>query len=349
MNRSKNQLPFDAQRLQQYLADQIQGFRGPLRIEAFQGGQSNPTYKLRAASGDYVLRKKPTGKLLPSAHAVDREYRVIKALHGTEVPVARPYCLCLDESVIGTAFYVMSFEQGRIFWDPTLPTLDRQARHAIYDEMNRVIANLHKVDYVQRGLEGFGRPDHYIERQLSRWTKQYRASETENNACMERLIQWLPENVPGDDASSIAHGDFRLDNMIFHPSEPRILAVLDWELSTIGHPLSDLAYHLMVWRLSPSEFRGLGSADLAALGIPEEQQYLRRYCQRRGIEPIAQDQWDFYIAFNLFRLAAIVQGIAKRALDGTAASAQAIENGKLARPIAEAGWRQVEQILRRSG
>lgn len=340
-------LPFDLQRLEQYLQTRIEGLRGPLQIKAFEGGQSNPTYLLTASDARYVLRKKPAGTLLPSAHAVDREYKVISALYGSEVPVARPRLLCEDDAVIGTAFYVMDFVEGRIFWNPLLPGMTPAQRTAIYEETNRVAAALHNIDYRAVGLGDYGRADHYIERQISRWSKQYRASETERIEAMEQLIAWLPANIPPREASAIAHGDLRLDNMIFHPSEPRVLAVLDWELSTIGHPLADFAYHMMAWRLGASEFRGFAGEDLAALGIPSEAEYLQRYCQRRGLAPIPADEWDFYLAFNMFRLAAILQGIMKRALDGTAASTQALENGRRARPIAEAGWRQIEGILAR--
>jgi aminoglycoside phosphotransferase (APT) family kinase protein len=343
----KEAAPFDLGRLQQYLESTVSGFQGPVALRRFAGGQSNPTFRLSAASGEYVLRKKPAGLLLPSAHAVDREYRVIAALHGTPVPVARPYCLCEDESVIGTPFYLMGFVEGRVLWDPSLPAMPPPERAAIYEEMNRVVAELHRVDYRAVGLADYGRPDRYVERQIVRWTKQYRASETENLPAMERLIEWLPDHIPPSDESAITHGDFRLDNMIFHPTEPRVLALLDWELSTIGHPLADFAYHAMVWRLDPKEFRGLAGHDLPALGIPDEEAYLRRYCERSGRPAVDPNDWDFYIAFNLFRLSAILQGILKRAQDGTAASEEAFENGRRAKPIAEAGWRQVERILAR--
>lgn len=347
MSMAAQQVSFDTAALQRYLEAQVEGFRGPMEVSRFAGGQSNPTFQITATSGRYVLRKKPAGVLLPSAHAVDREFRAISALYPTEVPVARPYCLCEDVEVIGTPFYVMGFVEGRVLWDPTLPGMTPAQRGAIFDEMNRVIAALHRIDYRAVGLDTFGKPDQYVERQIARWVKQYRASETETIAAMEQLIAWLPQNIPPGSESSISHGDFRLDNLIFHPSEPRILAVLDWELSTIGHPLADFAYHAMVWRLEPHEFRGLAGHDLAALGIPDEAQYLRRYCERTGRGAVMRDTFDFYVAFNLFRLAAICQGILKRALDGTAASEQALENGRRARPIAAAGWRQVQGMLDR--
>jgi aminoglycoside phosphotransferase (APT) family kinase protein len=293
-----------------------------------------------------VLRRKPPGKLLPSAHAVDREYRVISALHATDVPVARAYCLCEDESIIGTAFYIMDFVPGRVLWDGRLPDCSVEERRAIYDELNRVIAALHSVDYEAVGLGDFGRPGNYIERQINRWTKQYRASETEHIEAMENLIKWLPENIPAGEETTVVHGDYRLDNVIFDASRPRILAVLDWELSTLGHPLADFAYHCMTWRLHPGEFRGIGGVDLKSLGIPEEEEYVEMYCNRTGRSGISN--WDFYLAYNMFRLAGILQGIMGRVKDGTAASAHAAEQGKRARPMAEAGWRQVEKILKRS-
>ncbi|SEQ48813.1 Predicted kinase, aminoglycoside phosphotransferase (APT) family [Solimonas aquatica] len=339
---------FELPPLARFLREHIPDLQSPLSIQAFEGGQSNPTYLLSAGSQRYVLRKKPAGALLPSAHAVDREYRVMSALAGSQVPVPRMRVYCEDDSVIGTAFYVMDFVEGRILWDPRLPEVGSAAeRAAMYEQINRVIAALHSVDYAACGLGDYGRAEHYIERQIGRWTKQYRASETERIEAMEQLIAWLPANIPAGEMSAIAHGDLRLDNLIFHPSEPRVLAVLDWELSTIGHPLADLAYYMMAWRLNRQEFRGFGGEDLAPLGIPSEQAFLARYCERRGLAPIAQNEWDFYLAFNMFRLAAILQGVLKRALSGNAASAQGLENGRRTRPIAEAGWRQVEQILAR--
>jgi aminoglycoside phosphotransferase (APT) family kinase protein len=269
---------------------------------------------------------------------------VLSALHGTDVPVARPYALCQDESVIGTMFYVMDFVEGRVLWDPSLPGLTVPQRRAIFEEMNRVIAALHKVDYVKVGLGEYGKPGSYLERQIARWTKQYRASETERIEAMENLIDWLPNNIPAGDETTLVHGDYRLDNVIFHPSEPRILAVLDWELSTLGHPIADFAYHCMTWRLTPQEFRGMLGFDFAALGIPSEEDYVARYCARTGRPGIAN--WDFYLAYNMFRLAGILQGIMGRVVEGTASSQHAIESGKRARPMAEAGWRQVENILR---
>ncbi len=337
---------FDTDRLALYMREHVEGFSGSLEVEQFRGGQSNPTFRLTAGGKRYVLRRKPPGKLLPSAHAVDREYRVITALKGSEVPVARTYCLCEDESVIGTMFYIMDCVEGRVLWDGALPAAQPRTRSAIYDDLNRVIAALHRVDYRAVGLESFGKPGNYIERQISRWIKQYRASETERIEAMENLIEWLPKNLPAGDETTVVHGDYRIDNTIYHPTEPYMMAVLDWELSTLGHPLADFAYHCMYWRLFPGEFRGIAGLDHAALGIPTEEEYVEAYCRRTGRTRI--DHWDFYLAYNMFRLAGILQGIMGRVVDGTAASAHAMEQGKRARPMAEAGWRQVEKMLRGS-
>ena len=337
----------DAERLAAYLSERIPGFRAPVAIEQFRGGQSNPTYRLTAAGSRYVLRRKPPGKLLPSAHAVDREYRVMTALAGSDVPVPRTFCLCEDESVIGTAFYVMDYVEGRVFWDPALPGMSADERRAIFEEMNRVIAALHRVDFRALGLADYGRAGGYLSRQIARWTKQYRASETERIDAMERLIEWLPQHVPPSDETTIVHGDYRLDNLVFHPGEPRILAVLDWELSTLGHPLADFAYHCMSWRIPGGTFRGMLGLDLRALGIPFEAEYVSAYCRRTGRGPIDAADWDFYIAYNMFRAAGIAQGIMGRARDGTASSAHALEAGASARDMAERGWQQVERLLGR--
>ena len=339
---------FDAGRLAQFLRGKIDDWRGELAIEQFKGGQSNPTYRITAGDKRYALRRKPPGKLLPSAHAVEREYKVIRALHGVGFPVAKSYVLCEDESVIGTAFYVMDCVEGRVLWDQALPGMTREARGAIWDELNRVIALLHRVDYKAVGLEDFGKAGDYIARQVSRWSKQYRASELERIDEMDRLIEWLPANIPAGDETSVVHGDYRLDNAIFHPSEPRILAVLDWELSTLGHPLADFAYHCMSSHIAPGKFRGIAGLDLEALGIPTERQYVERYCRRTGRKGIDPSTWDYYMAYNLFRIAAITQGIAKRVVDGTAASEYAREAGSRTRPLAELGWAQVEKILKRA-
>jgi aminoglycoside phosphotransferase (APT) family kinase protein len=339
---------FDTTSLAEWMREHVEGFAGELQAEKFKGGQSNPTFLLRDAKRKYVLRRKPPGKLLPSAHAVDREYKVISALAATDVPVAKTYALCEDDSVIGTMFYIMDCVDGRIMWDPTLPGMKPTERAAIFDEMNRVIAALHTVDYAAVGLADYGKPDKYLERQVARWSKQYRASllvTGEKIEAMDKLIDWLPQNIPASEETSIVHGDFRLDNTVFHPTEPRMLAVLDWELSTLGHPLADFAYHCMTWRLSPGQFRGLAGHDLAALGIPSEADYVAAYCKRTGRASIPPGEWEYYMAFNMFRLAGILQGIMARALQGNASSAEAIETGKRARPLAEEAWRQVERLL----
>ena len=335
---------FDISNLDRYLRGHVEGYTGGLELEQFKGGQSNPTFMLKSGMRRYVLRRKPPGKLLPSAHAVDREYRVITALHASGFPVAKTYCLCEDDAIIGTAFYVMECVVGRVLWDPALPGMDPRQRSAHFDELNRVIAQLHCVDYSAVGLADYGKPGNYIERQINRWIKQYRASETERIESMENLIEWLPLNIPSSDETTIVHGDYRMDNVIFHPTEPRILAVLDWELSTLGHPLADFSYHCMTWRLTPGQFRGMMGIDFQALGIPTEQDYVAAYCRRTGRGDIPH--WDFYMAYNMFRLAGILQGIMGRVKDGTAASAHALEQGKRARPMAEAGWKQVEKILK---
>ena len=338
---------FDLGRLAEYLQGQVGGLSGSLAVRQFKGGQSNPTFLLDAGGVKYVLRRKPPGKLLPSAHAVDREYRIITALRNTGVPVPRTYCLCEDDSIIGSAFYVMDYVEGRVLWDPALPGMTPEERAAIFSEMNRVIAAIHAVDYAALELGDYGRPTGYFQRQIARWTKQYRASETETIDAMDRLIDWLPNNIPPGEEASIVHGDYRLDNLIFHPLEPRVLAVLDWELSTLGHPLADFAYHAMAWHLRPNEFRGLLGHDLTALGIPSEEEYVREYCRRTGRAGIDPVHWDFYLAYNMFRLAGILQGIMGRVVDGTAASDSALEAGQRARPTAEAAWRQVERLLAR--
>lgn len=331
---------FDVAALERWMREHVEGFVGPVRVEQFRGGQSNPTFRLAAADGKaYVMRRKPPGKLLPSAHAVDREYRVITALATTGFPVARTYALCTDESVIGAMFYVMDCVDGRILWDPQLPGMAAEERAAIYDEMNAVIARLHRVDYAAIGLADYGKPGNYFQRQIDRWSRQYKASETETIEAMDRLIEWLPRNVPKGDETAIVHGDYRIDNMIFHPTEPRVLAVVDWELSTLGHPLADFSYHVMAWRLSSAEYRGLRGCDLAAMGIPEENDYVARYLARTGLPAPSERDWAFCMAYNMFRAAAIFQGVMARALAGNAASAQAVETGKRARPMAEAGWR----------
>ena len=326
---------FDTKKLAQYLEQNIVGFKGPLNAEKFAGGQSNPTFLIDAASGKYVLRRKPSGELLKSAHAVDREYKVIKALADSDVPVAKAYHLCEDDSVIGSMFYVMEYIDGRVMWDPALPDTNNTERSEIYSEMNRVLAALHSVDIEKVGLSDYGRPGNYFERQTGRWSKQYRASETESIPEMETLMTWLPANMPADDGRiALAHGDFRLDNMMFHPKENRVLALVDWELSTLGHPFADLAYQCMQLRMSrDAVMPGLGNLDREALGIPTEAEYVTQYCERMGLESIPN--WPFYMAFSFFRFAAILQGVKKRALDGNASSEKAMAMGELVKPLAE--------------
>ena len=337
---------FDADALSAYLHDHLDGFSGPLSVEIFKGGQSNPTYKLITPGASYVMRAKPgpVAKLLPSAHAVEREFKVMKGLQGTAVPVPKMYCLCEDESVIGRAFYVMEFVEGRVLWDQALPGMTNAQRGEIYDEMNRVISELHTVKFAERGLADYGKPGNYFERQIGRWSKQYAASITQPIAEMDRLMAWLPAHIPASARDermvSIVHGDFRLDNLLFHPTEPRVLGVLDWELSTLGHPLADFSYHCMAWHIPPGTFRGIGGLDVVALGIPTEVDYIRRYCERTGLttpEALKAD-WNFYLAYNLFRIAAILQGIAKRVETGTASSAQAVSSAAGAPLLAKMAW-----------
>lgn len=337
----------DIDKLGSYLKPRLPAMNGAVSLQQLAGGQSNPTYLLHAGEDRYVLRRKPSGELLPSAHAIEREVRVMRALADSGVPVPRVRLLCEDASVIGSAFYVMDFVEGRMFMDPALPGMAPDERAAIYDELNRVMAALHGVDVAAAGLSDFGRSGQYLRRQIDRWTRQYRASETERIDSMERLIEWLPANLPASDETRLVHGDFRIDNVIFHPTQPRVLAVLDWELSTLGHPLADFAYHCMAWRLSPEEFRGLRGHDLAALGIPDERVYLEAYRMRSGRGAVGD--WNYYIVFNMFRLAAILQGILARALKGNAASVEGVRTGRQARAIADAAWRQVQQAQERGG
>ncbi len=331
---------FDEGLLEEYMASHVEGFRGPIQISQFKGGQSNPTYLVDAKSGKYVLRRKPPGTLLKSAHAVDREFRIISALYGADFPVPRPYALCEDDVVIGTMFFIMEYVEGRIFWDLDLPNASPAGREALYDNVNETIAKLHNFDIGALGLDDFGKPGNYFARQISRWSGQYRTSETRQIKAMDALIEWLPDNIPTDDSVSIVHGDFRLDNMIIHPTEPKVIAVLDWELSTIGHPLADFTYHLMSWQVPEL---GIGSAgllgkDLESLGIPGEDAYTATYCKRTGRDEGIADR-HFYSAFNFFRLAAILQGIAGRVRDGTAASAHAGQAADSVEPLADFGWR----------
>lgn len=330
-------IPFDA--LDTYLSTHIDGFAGPLHAERFKGGQSNPTYKLTTPQRSYVLRRKPFGKLLPSAHAIHREFQVTEALAGTGFPVAKPLHLCTDNSIIGADFYVMDFAEGRVFWEPHAPGLDGMERAALFSSLNTTIAQLHSFNPADLGLADFGRPQGYVARQIKRWSEQYRASETETIAEMDRLIEWLPGACPPDSTGAIVHGDFRLDNCIVHPVEPRIIAVLDWELSTIGDPLADFTYHLMQWFMPISETgAGVGSllAHLNDPGVPAIADYVARYCQRTGRDGIAE--LDTYLAYNFFRLAAILQGILGRVRDGTAANAEAATMARQVRPLAETAW-----------
>ena len=332
--------PIDVDVLGAWLRAHVDPAIGGLIVEQYQGGQSNPTYRLTAGDRRYVLRRKPPGKLLPSAHAIDREYRVMSALAHTDVPVAKMHALCADDTVIGTAFYVMEYVEGRILWDPTLPGMAPAQRAAHYGELNRVIAALHTVDFNAVGLSDYGRIGNYIERQIARWSKQYQTGGADRIPAMDRLIEWLPSHIPPGDETRIVHGDYRLDNVIFHPTQPRILAVLDWELSTLGHPLSDFAYQVMAWRLAPEDFRGLKGADLPALGIPSEQEYVAAYCARTGRTEIPG--WEFYLIFSMFRIAAILHGVLSRALQGNAASDNAIATGSRARPVADVAWRMAQ-------
>jgi aminoglycoside phosphotransferase (APT) family kinase protein len=334
---------FDIDNLTAHLERHLPEFRGPVEVQQFQGGQSNPTYLLTTSTAKYVMRSKPgpAAKLLPSAHAIEREFHVMRALAAQGIPVPWTLLLVEDESVIGRAFYVMQHMEGRIFWDPTLPGLSNAERATIYDEMNRVIARLHTVDIERAGLSDYGKAGNYFQRQIGRWSKQYRASETEPIDAMNRLIDWLPVHIPPSDETTVVHGDYRMDNLIFHPTEGRIIAILDWELSTLGHPLADFSYHCMPWHIPPGGFRGIAGIDHAALGIPVEAEYIRRYVERTARGAI--DHWNFYLAYNLFRIAAILQGVYKRATEGLASSNNAVQAGQNARALAELGWRYAER------
>jgi aminoglycoside phosphotransferase (APT) family kinase protein len=337
---------FDDAALERWLEQEVEDYRGPLRVEQFRGGQSNPTYKLITPARSYVLRRKPPGKLLPGAHAVDREHRVITALGGQGFPVARTYGLCLDEAVIGTPFYVMEMVEGRIFWEADFPEVPRGERPAYFEAMNAAMAQLHLIDPDLAGLGDYGKPGNYFERQIGRWSKQYLGdAEAGRVAAMDRLVEWLPENIPsGEEPARVIHGDFRCDNMVFHATEPRVLAVLDWELSTLGHPLADFTYHLMVWRMPAGVSTGLAGLDLRALNIPSEAEYVAAYCRRTGRDGIPDI--DFYMAFNMFRLAAIVHGIKGRLVRGTASSGHAAQMAASLEPLAERAW---EQAVRAGG
>jgi aminoglycoside phosphotransferase (APT) family kinase protein len=331
---------FDEARLSAWLSESVRGFSGPLAVEQFRGGQSNPTYRLVTPERVYVLRRKPPGVLLAGAHAVDREARVLRSLASVGYPVPRVYALCTDASVIGTWFYVMEYVPGRIFWDATLPQVAREERAKYFDAMNEAIARLHALDYARMELTDYGRPGNYFERQIDRWSRQYREDTAAGrDAHMERLIEWLPRHIPPGNETSLVHGDYRLDNLIFHPTEPRVLAVLDWELSTLGHPLGDFANHLMMYRVPPRLVAGLVGADLGAQGIPGEAEYVGAYCRRTKRAGIAD--LNFYVAFGMFRMAAILHGIKGRLARGTAASARASEYAEALEWMAELAWRQV--------
>ncbi|WP_417627838.1 phosphotransferase [Pararhodobacter aggregans] len=328
--------------LDAWMEAHVAGYCGPLTLTRLKGGQSNPTWRVEAASGRYVLRQKPVGKVLPSAHQVDREYTVMKALGETDVPVPRMLGFCDDDSVMGSMFFVMEHLEGRTLWDPRLPEMTSAERGAIFEAMNDSIARISLVDPLAVGLGDYGRQGGYLERQVSRWTRQYRASETHRIEAMDRLIDWLPQNMPTrPEEVRIAHGDFRLDNLMFHPTEPRVLGVLDWELSTLGDPFADFAYNVMVWRIAPGIFRGLGGVDLTGTGIPTEDEYINLWCRKTGRD--RPTDFDFYVILSLFRIAAIVQGIAKRAQDGTANDPKAAEMGKVAGPLAEVAWAMVRR------
>jgi aminoglycoside phosphotransferase (APT) family kinase protein len=326
-----------------YLAAHIPGFNGPVSAEKFAGGQSNPTFKLTAGDQAYVLRRKPPGELLKSAHAVDREFRVISALQNTDVPVPKTYLLCEDEAVIGSMFYIMEYMEGRILWDPLLPeAANNEERSAIYDAMNQTMAALHNVNVDAVGLTDFGRPGNYFERQLGRWAKQYKASETRHIAAMETLMTWLPANMPADDGTvNLVHGDYRLDNMMFHPTEPRVIALLDWELSTLGHPLGDLGYSCMPYHGGVAGKLSLDGRVGPETGIPTESEFVEDYCRHTGRESILN--WNFYLAFSFFRLASILQGVYKRGIMGIASSTEALERGSLAREVADVAWSLIEK------
>ena len=335
--------PEDTSALDAWAKANVEGWRGPSVAKKFPTGQSNPTYLIEAASGRYVLRRKPPGKLLKMAHMIEREFRVLKALEGANFPAPRVLALCEDEGVIGTAFYLMTFVDGRVLWDPALPEFRLEDRRPIYDSMNEGLARLHSVDVAAAGLADYGKPGGYFGRQYQRWTDQYRTSETGQIEDMERLIAWLADRVPADDGRvALVHGDWRIDNMIFNSNSPRLLAVLDWELSTLGHPLADLAYQCMQWRLPNGRYRGLGEIDRAANGIPTEDEYVAAYCKRVGLESIPD--WTFLVAFSFFRSIAIHQGVYKRSLDGNASNPElARQVGESVPFVAHIAWKSVEE------
>ena len=329
-------LKIDSANLQSWIDEYVPNAGKIKAIEQFKGGQSNPTYKIITESKNLVLRRKPPGKLLPSAHAVDREYKVITALYETDVPVPKTYGLCEDDDVAGTAFFVMDFLDGDLFWDPMIPTMTNRDRAEIYKNKNKTLAKLHSVDYKKIGLEDYGKPGNYVARQVSRWSKQYRASETDNIEAMNNLIDWLPKNIPDDDETTIVHGDYRLDNMILKNNE--VVGILDWELSTLGHPIADFSYHCLSWRTQEAFW---DEAKLKELGIPSEREYMEMYCENSGKD--LSKNWEFYMAFNMFKIAGILQGILGRVRDGTAASKHAEERGNMVFPLSEAAWSTIEE------
>jgi aminoglycoside phosphotransferase (APT) family kinase protein len=329
-------LSFDEAALADWMRSHVDGFEGGLTVSQFKGGQSNPTYKLDTPGKSYVLRRKPPGKLLPSAHAVDREYRVMKALGAEGFPAPVMHGLCMDREIVGTEFYIMDFVAGRIFWDPLLPDVATADRAAIYDASNATLAQLHNIDHEAAGLSDYGKPGNYFERQIGRWSKQYKAAETDSVPEMDKLMAWLAEAAPEQERTSVVHGDYRLDNMIFHPTEPRVIAVLDWELSTLGDPLADFTYQLMGWVMPPEVRNGFLGVDIAAMGIPPMEAYTEAYCARTNRDGIPA--LDFYFAYNIFRLASIVQGVYARALAGNASNAKAMEMGKAVQPLAQGAW-----------
>ena len=326
----------DREALAAYLRDRLDGFDGPLEIRQFEGGQSNPTYLLHTSDRDYVLRKKPPGQLLPSAHQVDREYRVMTALRESGIPVPRTRLLCADESILGTSFFVMDCVNGRVFRQPHLPGMSPEERALMYDDMAAVLARLHAVDVAAAGLADYGKPGNYYARQISRWSQQYVAAKTNEIAAMDRLMEWLPAHIPPGDETTIVHGDYRVENLIFHPTEPRVAAIVDWELSTLGHPLADLAYNCLTYHLPPEALGRAEEGEIDRRGLPGEAEYVAAYCRRTGRSGVAN--WNFYLAFSMFRLASILQGVYARGLQGNAASAQALQRGAAARQIADRAW-----------
>jgi aminoglycoside phosphotransferase (APT) family kinase protein len=339
---TKHNTTLDTERLSAWLEAHVPGYRGPLDVDPFRGGQSNPTYRLNTASGSYVLRRKPLGNLLAKAHAVDREFRVLSALAGSSVPVPRVYGICTDDTVIGSMFYIMEHVIGRVHWDPRLPDLPTAWRSGIFDSMNETIAALHSLDPAALGLADFGRTGNFLARQVALWSRQYCASEIETIPAMDRLIAWLPERVPEQHEVRLVHGDYRLDNLLIRNDAPKVAAVLDWELATLGNPLADFAYHVSTWRIAPELFRGLANVDFEALGIPPEDAYVAAYCRRTGRSDI--EHWDYYVVYSMFRTAAILQGVARRARDGSAADPTAVEVGLKARPLAEQAWAIAQRL-----